>query len=42
MLKLNETQTLLLQTALKAADNAYVLWGFKVGSVVVAKDGQTY
>ena len=40
--KLNEAQTLLLQTALKAADNAYVLWGFKVGSAVVAEDGQTY
>jgi len=42
MVKLDETQTLLLQTALKAADNAYVLWGFKVGSAVVAEDGKMY
>ena len=42
MPKLSEAQSILLQTALKAADNAYVLWGFKVGSAVVAEDGQMY
>lgn len=32
----------LLQAALKAMDNAYVLWGFKVGAAVLAEDGEIY
>jgi cytidine deaminase len=42
MLKLKETQTALLETALKGMQNAYVLWGFKVGAAVLAEDGQMY
>jgi cytidine deaminase len=32
----------LLQAALEVMDNAYVLWGFKVGAAVLAKDGKIY
>jgi len=32
----------LLQAALKAMDNAYVLWGVKVGAAVLAENGQIY
>jgi cytidine deaminase len=39
---LTETQTCLLHAALKAMQNAYVLWGFQVGAAVLAEDGQIY
>ena len=32
----------LLLAALKAMDNAHVLWGFKVGSAVLAEDDKIY
>jgi len=32
----------LLQAALKVMDNAYVLWGFKVGAAVLAEDDKIY
>jgi cytidine deaminase len=32
----------LLQAALKVMDNAFVLWGFKVGAAVLAEDGEIY
>jgi cytidine deaminase len=32
----------LLENALKAMDNAYVLWGFRVGAAVRAEDGEVY
>jgi cytidine deaminase len=32
----------LLQAALTVMDNAYVLWGFKVGAAVLAEDGEIY
>lgn len=32
----------LLNAALKAMNNAYVLWGFKVGAAVLAEDGKIY
>ena len=33
---------LLLQEALKAMKNAYVIWGFEVGAAVLAEDGKIY
>ena len=42
MVKIEEKRKKLLQAALKAIDNAYVLWGFKVGAAVHAEDGQIY
>jgi cytidine deaminase len=42
MAKIGENEKKLLQAALKAVDNAYVLWGFKVGAAVLAEDGQVY
>jgi cytidine deaminase len=32
----------LLEAALKVMNNAYVLWGFKVGVAVLAEDGKIY
>jgi cytidine deaminase len=32
----------LLQAALKVMDNAFVLWGFKVGAAVLGEDGEIY
>jgi len=32
----------LLETALKGMNNAYVLWGFRVGAAVLAEDGRIY
>jgi cytidine deaminase len=32
----------LLQAALRVMENAYVLWGFKVGAAVLAEDGKIY
>jgi len=32
----------LLETAAKALENAYVLWGFNVGAAVLAEDGKIY
>jgi len=42
MVKIAESEKRLLEAALKAMENAYVLWGFKVGAAVLANDGQTY
>jgi len=42
MAKFGESENKLLEAALKALNNAYVLWGFKVGAAVLAKDGQIY
>jgi len=42
MVKIEEKRKQLLQAALEAMDNAYVLWGFRVGAAVLAEDGQVY
>jgi cytidine deaminase len=42
MVKIEERRKKLLQAALKAMDNAYVLWGVKVGAAVLAENGQIY
>ena len=42
MIKIGGYEKKLLQAALKAMYNAYVLWGFKVGAAVLAEDGQVY
>ena len=42
MVKIAESEKRLLEVALKAMENAYVLWGFKVGAAVLADDEQTY
>jgi cytidine deaminase len=42
MAKIHESGKKLLETASKAMDNAYVLWGLKVGAAVLADDGQVY
>jgi cytidine deaminase len=42
MVKIGEGEKRLLQAALKVMDNAYVLWGFKVGAAVLAENGQIY
>jgi len=42
MVKIGESEKRLLKEALKAMDNAYVLWGFKVGAAVRAEDGEIY
>jgi cytidine deaminase len=42
MVRLGETETKLLETALKGLEKAYVLWSFPVGAAVLAEDGQTY
>jgi len=40
--KIGEDEKRLLEAALKAMDNAFVLWGFKVGAAVLAENGQIY
>jgi len=40
--KIGEDEKRLLEAALKAMDNAFVLWGFKVGAAVLAVNGQIY
>jgi cytidine deaminase len=42
MVKIEERDKRLLEAALKAMDNAYVLWGVKVGAAVLAENGQIY
>ncbi|MEM3536462.1 MAG: cytidine deaminase [Candidatus Bathyarchaeia archaeon] len=42
MAKISEKEKMLLEAALKAMENAYVLWGFKVGAAVLAEDGEIY
>ena len=42
MVKIEEREKRLLQAALNAMDNAYVLWGVKVGAAVLAENGQIY
>jgi cytidine deaminase len=42
MVKNEERRKKLLQAALKAMDNAYVLWGVKVGAAVLAENEQIY
>jgi cytidine deaminase len=42
MVKIEEDEKRLLEVALKAMKCAYVLWGFRVGAAVLAKDGQIY
>jgi len=42
MVKIEEREKRLLQAASKAMDNAYVLWGVKVGAAVLAENGQIY
>jgi len=41
-LKIGETERKLLDASLIALENAYVLWGFKVGAAVLAEDGKVY
>jgi cytidine deaminase len=38
MAKIEENKKKLLQAALRAMDNAYTLWGFKVGAAVLAEN----
>jgi cytidine deaminase len=42
MVKIEGRREELLQAALKVLDNAYVLWGVRVGAAVLAEDGQIY
>jgi len=42
MVKIEERRKKLLQAALKTMDNAYVLWGVKVGAAVLVENGQIY
>lgn len=42
MVQIEEDERRLLEAALKAMQNACVLWGFRVGAAVLAKDGQIY
>jgi cytidine deaminase len=42
MIKLSGREKILLETALRAVDKAYVLWGFQVGAAVLAEDGKIY
>jgi len=42
MTEITENEKKLLEVALKAMENAYVLWGFKVGAAVLAEDGKIY
>lgn len=42
MVKIGLGEKKLLDAALKAMDNAYVIWGFKVGAAVLAADRQIY
>lgn len=40
--EVGENEKRLLEAALKATDNAYVLWGCKVGAAILAEDSKTY
>ena len=42
MVKIDKIEKKLLETASKAMESAYVLWGLKVGAAVLAEDGQIY
>jgi cytidine deaminase len=42
MNKVGEDEKRLLEAALGAMRNAYVLWGFAVGAAVLAEDGKIY
>jgi cytidine deaminase len=42
MTKIEKTERKLLDASLVALNNAYTLWGFKVGAAVLAEDGQVY
>lgn len=42
MIRLGKTERKLLENTLKAMDNAHVLWGYKVGTAVIAEDGKIY
>jgi len=42
MSEIGKTAKKLLDAALKAMDNAHVLWGCKVGAAVLAEDGEIY
>lgn len=42
MVKIDEPEKKLLESALKAMSNAHVLWGLEVGAAVLADDGQVY
>ena len=42
MVKLSETETNLLEAALKGMQKAHVLWSFSVGAAVLGEDGKTY
>jgi len=40
--EVGENEKRLLEAALKAMDNAYVLWGCKVGAAIIAEDSKIY
>ncbi|MCK4440106.1 cytidine deaminase [Candidatus Bathyarchaeota archaeon] len=40
--EVGENEKRLLEAALKAMDNAYVLWGCKVGAAILAEDSKIY
>jgi cytidine deaminase len=42
MVKVDENEKKLLEIALRAMSNAYVLWGFRVGAAVLAENGEIY
>jgi len=42
MVKVKEKEKKLLEASLKAMNNAYVLWGLRVGAAVLAEDGEIY
>lgn len=42
MIKINEKDKKLLETAAKATENAYVLGGFRVGAAALGEDGRVY
>ncbi len=41
-LKIGKAEKKLLEASLTALNNAYVLWGFKVGAAVLGEDEQVY
>jgi len=42
MSEIGKTKRILLDAALKAMDDAHVLWGCKFGAAVLAEDGEIY
>lgn len=42
MSEIGKMEKKLLDAALKAMNNAYVLWGCKVGAAVLAENGEIY